>query len=119
MRIPKPLDVIQHNEHKVSLRLAVADDLIYFPGHFPSRLVLPGVVMVDWAVSFAEQYLPIRIEFSALETIKFKQVVLPPQEINLHLEYKPKHGKLYYRVDSTQGEHSSGKISQAKEVSND
>lgn len=119
MRIPKLLDVVQHSAHKVSLRLVVEEDLIYFPGHFPQQLVLPGVVMVDWAVSFAEQYLPIRIEFSALETIKFKQVVLPPQEINLHLEYKPSLGKLYYRVDSASGEHSSGKISQAKDISND
>lgn len=119
MRIPKPLDVIQHNAHKVSLRLVVEEDLIYFPGHFPPQLVLPGVVMVDWAVSFAEQYLPIRIQFSALETIKFKQVVLPPQDINLHLEYKATQGKLYYRVDSARGEHSSGKISHAQEVTHD
>lgn len=119
MRIPKPLEVIQHGPHKVSLRLAVEADLIFFPGHFPNHSVLPGVVMVDWAISFAEQYLPIRILFSELETIKFKQVVLPPQEVNLHLEYRPSLGKLYYRVDSKQGEHSSGRISQAQEIGDD
>lgn len=112
-RIPEPVDIVRHGDHKISLTLDVSDDLAFFPGHFPVQPVLPGVVMVDWAASFAERYLPVDIRFTAMEAIKFKQVVRPPQRIQLHLEYKPETGKLIYHIDSAIGEHSSGRLVRA------
>lgn len=115
-RMPEPSEIIRHSEHKISLTLDVGEDLAFFPGHFPQQSVLPGVVMVDWAVSFAERYLPVRVDFRTMEAIKFKQVIRPPQRIALHLEYKPETGKLSYKIDSAHGEHSSGRISRVSEV---
>lgn len=110
-RIPEPQKLIQHTAHKVTVVVKVEPELIFFPGHFPVQSVLPGVVMVDWAVSFAERFLPVTVEFTQLEAIKFKQVVKPPHEISIHLEFRPDTQKLLYKVDSALGEHSSGKIS--------
>lgn len=109
-RIPEPVEIIRHSEYQVSLVLNVEPDLAFFPGHFPVQSVLPGVVMVDWAVSFAQLYLPLEFHFTSMEAIKFKQVVRPPQQIRLHLDYRADKQKLMYKIDSDIGEHSSGKI---------
>ena len=115
MRIPEPIELIQHSANKITVLLNVEPELVFFPGHFPVQSVLPGVVMVDWAVSFAERFLPVTVEFTQLEAIKFKQVVRPPQQIALHLEFRADTQKLMYKVDSALGEHSSGKISRVRE----
>ena len=109
-RIPEPVEVIRNTDHKISVLLDVACDLAFFPGHFAVQSILPGVVMVDWAVSFAERLLPIEVHFTHLEAIKFKQVVRPPQRIALHLDFRADSEKLIFKVDSEHGEHSSGKI---------
>lgn len=111
--IPEPVDIVRHSRHKIDITLMVTEDLPFFAGHFPGQPVLPGVIMLDWVICLAQQHLGINIAFDNLQAIKFKQVVRPPQAIQLHLEYRPDTGKLLYRIDSAIAEHSSGKISTA------
>lgn len=112
MRIPTPISANQLDPHTVLLELEVLEELVFFPGHFPQQSVLPGVVMVDWAIEFAQQYLPVSVQFKTMEALKFRQVVTPPMKVLLRLEFKAKTEKLHFSYEGGQGQaFSSGKIS--------
>lgn len=117
MRIPQAQNIKQIDEHSVILSLAVSEELVFFPGHFPQQSVLPGVVMVDWAVEFAERYLPVKIQFHTMEALKFRQVVVPPTVVELHLSFNSKTEKLHFSYQgSEQQSYSSGRISHCRLV---
>lgn len=117
MRIPEPQKINQIDEHTVILELPVSEDLIFFPGHFPQQSVLPGVVMVDWAVEFAERYLPVEIQFATMEAVKFRQVITPPAVVNLHLQVNEKTQKLHFSYAGLERQaYSSGKVGHCRLV---
>lgn len=112
MRIPEPQKVNHIDEHTVTLELLVGEELAFFPGHFPQQSVLPGVVMVDWAIEFAERFLPVKIQFTMMEALKFRQVVTPTAVVKLCLQINTKTHKLHFNYEgSEQQSYSSGKIS--------
>ncbi len=67
----------------LSMALHIAPDLKWFEGHFPDNPVLPGVVQVHWAVSLAKKLLVSETQFSQVENLKFKSVVLPGMHLTL------------------------------------
>jgi 3-hydroxymyristoyl/3-hydroxydecanoyl-(acyl carrier protein) dehydratase len=115
--IPEAFNIDYPNELSVQFSLSVTHDLPFFPGHFPQESVLPGVVMLDWVVQFAEQLLPIKIDFEGMEAIKFKQVVRPEITLRVELTFKPEKERLVYKISSENAEHSSGKIGICKPAS--
>lgn len=109
-----PPDIYQldtDNTSFANFNVDVTEDLPFFPGHFPQQAVLPGVVMLDWVVQYAEQLLPINVDFTHMEAIKFKQVICPPLSISVELKYNAERKKLSYSIRSEKAEHSSGRIS--------
>lgn len=108
--MPQPIKVTQENPHTLAFDFFIKDDLIYFPGHFPAQSILPGVVVIDWCMQLAKEYFGLAPDFTSMEVIKFKKLVMPNQIITLHLSYYPEKAKLHFMVDSAAGEHSSGKI---------
>lgn len=112
MRIPEPQNIIQIDKYSVIVELSISEKLVFFPGHFPQQSVLPGVVMVDWAIEFAERFLPIAVQFKTMEALKFRQIVMPPAVIKLHLQFNAKTQKLHFSYEGLeQQSYSSGKIS--------
>lgn len=97
-------------EFEAKLRVRVPATLAYLPGHFPGQPVLPGVVQIHWAVHFARQLLPLKGYFAGMETLKFRMLTRPGQELELRLQYDPKRERLLFRYSSEAGEHSSGRI---------
>ncbi len=93
-----------------ALSLRVPENLAYFEGHFPKIAILPGVVQIQWAVQLARQYLDIQLRFRHMEVIKFKELVLPGQHLELILRYQPSARKLDFSFRSENHEHSSGRI---------
>ncbi len=92
------------------LSLRVPEELAYFEGHFPKIAILPGVVQIQWAVQLARQYLDIGLPFRHMEVVKFKELVLPGQRLELTLRYQPAARKLDFSFRSENHEHSSGRI---------
>ncbi|MDN4502131.1 thioester dehydrase [Alteromonadaceae bacterium BrNp21-10] len=94
-----------------NIKMQLSPDLIWFKGHFPDTPVLPGVVQLDWAINMAKTYLNLgdNIKISDLEVLKFKQLILPNQQIELTLQHKSTH-KFTFSYTSERGQHSSGRI---------
>ena len=94
----------------IVLALRIPEDLAYFAGHFDEISVVPGVAQIQWAVHYARQYLALNLVFSHMEVVKFKELLLPGQCLDLSLRYQKTDCKLSfcYRSDAT--EFSSGRI---------
>ena len=101
--------VLSQTETSVSLALTIAADLDYFRGHFPDAPILAGVVQLDWAVKYAQQYLGFGKLVQDLEVLKFQVVTMPDMTVNLTLERNAK-GKCLFSYQSDKGQHASGRI---------
>ena len=94
----------------IVLALRIPEGLAYFTGHFDEIAVVPGVVQIQWAVHYARQYLGVARTFSQMEVIKFKELLLPGQCLDLRVCYHEAHCKLQFSYRSETTEYSSGRI---------
>ncbi len=94
----------------IVLALHIPEGLAYFAGHFDEIAVVPGVVQIQWAVFYARQYLGLNGSFEHMEVIKFKELLLPGQQLELSLYYRQALGKLTFCYRSETTEYSSGRI---------
>jgi len=94
----------------LELKLNVPEDLIYFPDHFSSYPILPGVVQIAWAEHFGKLFFAIDKPFLTMDVIKFVSVIQPGNELKLTLNWKALAGKLYFNFSSELGAHSSGRM---------
>lgn len=99
----------EKSEDGLRLRLHVAGDLSYFPGHFPDHPVLPGVVQLRWVEDLARQYKLIDGKFLRIDKLKFMRIISKEYEVILDLS-TPKPNVLQFQYSSEHGIHGSGRI---------
>ncbi len=87
MTLPKTRN-IQCSENKVLITIAVSQDLAVFAGHFPGNPLLPGVVQVEWAWNYAQQFFEIQESaYPGDVQVKFKRPIIPDRDVLLSLLY--------------------------------
>ncbi|NOU22364.1 MAG: AMP-dependent synthetase, partial [Methyloglobulus sp.] len=94
----------------VNLTLRIPDELIYFPDHFSSYPILPGVVQIAWAEHFGTLFFAIDQPFLAMEVIKFVKVIHPGDELTLTLIWNPSSNKLQFNFRTDPAVYSSGRL---------
>lgn len=100
----------ERSPQRAVLALQVVPELRVFDGHFPGMPVLPGVAQLDWAVEFARQCFALPARFCRIEQLKFQQPVIPPQQLELALQWQADAGLLVFRYISERGLHSGGRL---------
>jgi 3-hydroxymyristoyl/3-hydroxydecanoyl-(acyl carrier protein) dehydratase len=90
--------------------LLVPPDLHYFQGHFAGTPVVPGVVLIKWALGFARELLHTAGAFGGMEALKFNQVLQPGARATLKLGYTQASGKLCFSFEHDGARYSSGRI---------
>jgi acyl-CoA synthetase (AMP-forming)/AMP-acid ligase II len=93
---------------KASATLLATAELAAFEGHFPQAAILPGVVLVDWAVRLGREAFGQRGGLQSMETLKFQQLVRPGMLLTAELDWNP--GLLGFRFTSAHGVHASGRL---------
>ncbi|MDD5462673.1 MAG: AMP-binding protein [Methylococcales bacterium] len=101
---------IEKSGDSVELKLNVPKDLIYFPDHFPTYPILPGVVQIAWAEHFGKLFFALDKPFLTMEVIKFVKVIQPGADLKLMLNWKASSRKLYFNFSSEADAHSSGRM---------
>lgn len=109
MLYPEPIGSRQTGDG-VILSLCIPRNLAYFAGHFERIPIVPGVVQIQWAMHYAQQFLGLQATFSHMEAVKFKELLMPEQHFELSLRYLPQTCKLEFRYHTETCEYSSGRI---------
>lgn len=106
-RLPVP-EWQRRDDAVAELTLLAEPDLAGFDGHFPQAAVLPGVVLVDWALRLGREAFGLAGAVRRLDTVKFQQLVHPGQRLHLRLERLA--DGIGFRFDSDAGVHASGTL---------
>lgn len=88
--------------------LVATPELAAFEGHFPQGAILPGVVLVDWAVRLAREAFALSSGLQRMEALKFQQLVRPGTELTVELGWTP--GRLDFKFTSAHGVHAGGRL---------
>lgn len=79
-----------------ALTISFGRGSVYFDGHFPEFLILPGVTQVDLAMRQAHELLGTTLAMRTITRIKFKRPILPEQKMRLELTYTEEKNKLTF-----------------------
>jgi acyl-coenzyme A synthetase/AMP-(fatty) acid ligase len=102
--------LLEQDAQRVLLELTVPPNLLYFDGHFAEAAILPGVVQVDWAVSYGRDYFPLAPQFLSMHALKFQRVITPGMVVQLELLHDLQKSSLSFRMFSAAGQHAGGRI---------
>ena len=105
--MPAP-DWLSRSETSATATLLAAPDLAAFEGHFPQAAILPGVVLVDWAVRLGNEAFGPQGGLLRMETLKFQQLVRPGTRLHVELGWAP--GRLDFKFTSSHGTHAGGRL---------
>ena len=86
---------------RVLARKLVRADEWFFPGHFPGRPIMPGVIMVE-ALAQAGAVAVLSLEenrgkialFAGIDDVRFKRIVEPGDELTLSCEVEAARGPI-------------------------
>jgi len=99
----------ERSERTLLRRLRVPADLAFLEGHFPGQPVVAGVVQIHWVLQAARELLGERARARALEGVRFREMLLPGQELSLELEWDGAEA-LSFRLFDGARVFSSGKV---------
>ena len=80
-----------------------------FAGHFPGRAIVPGVVLLDQAILFAENLLGKKVEHWQIGNAKFLSPVGPAETLVFSLQATPR-GTIAFTVKSGARDVASGSL---------
>jgi len=80
-----------------------------FPGHFPGRPIVPGVVLLDQAILFAEKLLGMQAGCWQVGNAKFLSPVGPAETLIFSLQATPR-GAIAFTVKSGDRDVASGSL---------
>ncbi|MEO1018125.1 MAG: AMP-binding protein [Pseudomonadota bacterium] len=92
-------EVVRVDEQSADLRLSIAENLIWFDGHFPVHAILAGIVQVHIAVLFSIRLWGTEPANSNVSRLKFRKPIHPGDSVKLHLERDVAQGSLRFRYE--------------------
>lgn len=95
---------------RVEMSLAIPVGLVYFQGHFPAFPVLPGVVQIDWVVTYSKRYFNLGDAAARTLQIKFRQIIRPGERLLLTLLHQQLNSQIQFTYANAEGISSSGRI---------
>ncbi|EWG98967.1 ApeI family dehydratase [Halomonas sp. BC04] len=91
-----------------TLTLEVPERLAYLEGHFDEYPLVPGVVMVQWAIQLARESFGELGDFQGIERLKFQRPLQPGTRFTLALTRREE--GIAFVLDSHQGRHCAGRV---------
>lgn len=79
-------------------------DSRWFAGHFPDQAILPGVAQLALVWELVSALPGNAQQLTGLRRVKFKKIVVPGEQLDIHAEYCDKEGKYFFRILSGETE---------------
>lgn len=95
-----------------TIDLYINDHIQWLTGHFPQQPLVAGVVQTHWAGKFSETLFGLG-NIQQIDNLKFQDVMLPEQTVQLSLEYNREKNSVkfcYHKPDQADQIFSEGKI---------
>jgi 3-hydroxymyristoyl/3-hydroxydecanoyl-(acyl carrier protein) dehydratase len=106
-----PVILEQHvSDRTAELRLLIPSNNDCFNDHFPSAPIVPGIVLLHWAVEFARRFFEVDKHISSIEVLKFRKSIAPNSTVSLKLEIVEGAGRIYFDYSAEDSSISSGRI---------
>ncbi len=102
--------LIEKSAQRAVFELTAPRNLLYFDGHFSGRPILPGVVQVDWVITYGRQCFDLPPVFRGLHALKFMRLIPPETAIVLELVHEAAKSALAFKITSRLGAHAKGRI---------
>lgn len=109
-RFPEPEQIEQVSEVTARCELRVPEDSVFFDGHFPNNPILPGVAQIQWADHYGQSLLPVQGNLIGMEVIKFKNVIMPGDQIWFDFSYSTQRHKVTFSIYAGDTVYSSGRL---------
>ncbi len=106
-RLPRWLGAVDVDDEQ-RITLEVPERLRYLEGHFEGFALVPGVVLVQWAIHHARERFPALCAFRGVDRLKFQKVLRPGQRLTLTL--KRRTDGIAFSFDSPKGRHAGGRV---------
>ncbi len=90
--------------------LRVPESHACFDGHFPGQPIVPGVVLLHWAVSELARWQMRTLDVASLEVLKFRRPVTPGETFVLRLARALDPGAFSFEMSDANGPISSGRV---------
>lgn len=110
MFIP-PHEVLEQTEERLVVAMELQPDMPCFEGHFDDLPVLAGVIQIGWVVNLAQRHFGKTFLHRALHSVKFQQLLRPPVQLTLTVEWLPERELLKFSYSNKRGRCSAGAIS--------
>jgi len=81
---PQILDV-RRDADSVHLRMRIPSRLHHLAGHFPGVPIVPGVVLLKWAIDLGRKELALGGAFQRLSALKFMRIMPLDTDVTLDL----------------------------------
>jgi len=104
---PAPRDperlAARRERRRLEARLRIPHDLAFLEGHFPGHPVVAGVVQVHLAMGALEELLGAAPHPETLEALKFRELLLPGQEVRLRVELAEDGDRFAFSLEDPEG----------------
>ncbi len=107
-KVPRWLGEHPLDANSCVLTLEVPERLVFLEGHFDQYPLVPGVVMVQWAIHYAHDMFGHRGLFLGIERLKFTRALLPGARFTLELTRRE--DGIAFSIDSQEGRHCAGRV---------
>lgn len=81
------IEAISQADARCVIDLYIAPEVTWLEGHFPQQPVVAGVVQTHWAGEIGNYLFAPRGTFHRIDNLKFQNVMLPEQPLQLILEH--------------------------------
>jgi 3-hydroxymyristoyl/3-hydroxydecanoyl-(acyl carrier protein) dehydratase len=79
----------------ITAKVRVPTDCVWFDGHFPSKPILPGVAQLMLVMDILKQALDPAITVDGVSRVRFKQMILPEDVIDVNISPTVKKDSTY------------------------
>jgi 3-hydroxymyristoyl/3-hydroxydecanoyl-(acyl carrier protein) dehydratase len=102
--------VLDSGSRSLTCRLRVPYDMPVYNGHFPAVPIVPGVVLVGWAVELACIHGLVTGRVAGISAAKFRRIVQPGMSLAARLEYGARAGQLQFGYELGGTEVTTGRV---------